>query len=68
MTAYGLKAMMDKGVRYASDDVSIKLRRRKGKHRHRRAREHKRTYNRIARAMAKEEIIHNSTEPGLSHI
>ena len=54
----GLNAMRKKGMRHAEDDVLIKeCHLKNGKHRHRRVRRHKRTYNKIARAMERAEII-----------
>ena len=57
MKAMGWAAMMEKGFRFANDDVLIQeCRLKNGKHRHRRVRHHKRIYNKIARARTRAKI------------
>ena len=57
MKTYGLVALIEKGMRYGSDDVCIKECLLKvGKHRHRRVRKHKRIYNKMERARTKDLI------------
>ncbi len=60
MKTYGLVPLIEKGIRFGSDNVCIKKCPLKvGKHRHQRVRRHKRIYNKMERARAKA-LIHNN--------